>query len=303
MFAAGHAEAGNDLPLLLSTTTAKRVDGGWTFTGRKAFGSLTPVWTRLGVHGMDVSNPSAPRIVHAFIPRGTPGVTIKETWDVLGMRATRSDDTVLENAFVPDKYVARVLPAGAGGMDAFVLGIFSSTAFNPLAAHARDQAERLYAEAFGRESTALGSKGAGPWLRQDGLDGQSILSAASARRRGTELTSVTAFVYDKGGSFTERIDATRATLQEGFWVLKEAVQFDRERVLTQTWLDYPILTFEEAPQVEVTVINRPDLPPLGAGEGTQGPTAAAVANAVFNAIGARLRDLPFTRDKVISALA
>jgi alkylation response protein AidB-like acyl-CoA dehydrogenase len=125
IFAAGHAETGNDLPLLLSTTKAQRVDGGWTFTGRKAFGSLTPVWTRLGVHGMDASNPSAPKIVHAFIPRGTPGVTVKETWDVLGMRATRSDDTVLENAFVPDKYVARVLPAGAGGMDRFVLGIFA----------------------------------------------------------------------------------------------------------------------------------------------------------------------------------
>lgn len=52
VFAAGHAETGNDLPLLLSTTTAKKVDGGWTFTGRKAFGSLTPVWTRLGVRGM-----------------------------------------------------------------------------------------------------------------------------------------------------------------------------------------------------------------------------------------------------------
>jgi alkylation response protein AidB-like acyl-CoA dehydrogenase len=125
VFAAGHAEAGNDLPLLLSTTTAKQVDGGWTFTGRKAFGSLTPVWTRLGLHGMDVSNPSAPRIVHAFLPRDTPGVTIKDTWDVLGMRATRSDDTILENAFVPDKYVARVLPAGAAGMDAFVLGVFA----------------------------------------------------------------------------------------------------------------------------------------------------------------------------------
>jgi alkylation response protein AidB-like acyl-CoA dehydrogenase len=125
VFAAGHAETGNDLPVLLSTTSAKRVDGGWTFTGRKAFGSLTPVWTRLGVHGMDVSNPSAPKVVHAFIPRDTSGVTIKETWDVLGMRATRSDDTILENAFVPDKYVARVLPAGAAGMDAFVLGIFA----------------------------------------------------------------------------------------------------------------------------------------------------------------------------------
>ncbi|HXV09476.1 MAG TPA: molybdopterin cofactor-binding domain-containing protein [Burkholderiales bacterium] len=92
-------------------------------------------------------------------------------------------------------------------------------------------------------------------------------------------------------------------IQTVSWVLKEAVQFDRERVLTQTWLDYPILTFDEVPPVEVTVINRPELPPLGAGEGTQGPTAAAVANAVHNAIGARLRDLPFTRDKVISALA
>jgi nicotinate dehydrogenase subunit B len=92
-------------------------------------------------------------------------------------------------------------------------------------------------------------------------------------------------------------------IQAVSWALKEAVQFDRERILTQTWIDYPILTFEEIPQVEVTVINRPELPPLGAGEGTQGPTASAIANAVFNAIGARLRDLPFTRDKVISALA
>src|SRR5262245_56802989 len=53
VFAAGHAETGNDLPLLLSTTKAERVDGGYVFTGRKSFGSLTPVWTRLGTHGMD----------------------------------------------------------------------------------------------------------------------------------------------------------------------------------------------------------------------------------------------------------
>jgi alkylation response protein AidB-like acyl-CoA dehydrogenase len=125
VFAAGHAEPGNDLPLLLSTSKAERVEGGWKITGRKSFGSLTPVWTRLGVHAMDASNPSAPKIVHAFIPRESPGISIKETWDVLGMRATRSDDTVLEGVFVPDKYVARVVPAGAGGIDAFVLGIFA----------------------------------------------------------------------------------------------------------------------------------------------------------------------------------
>jgi alkylation response protein AidB-like acyl-CoA dehydrogenase len=130
IFAAGHAETGNDLPLLLSTTKAERVDGGYKFSGRKSFGSLSPVWTRLGVHGLDLSNPSAPKIVHGFLPRNTPGITIKESWDVLGMRATRSDDTVLEGAFCPDRYIARVVPAGAAGIDNFVLGIFAWALLN-----------------------------------------------------------------------------------------------------------------------------------------------------------------------------
>ena len=95
IFAAGHAESGNDIPVLLSTTKAERVEGGYRFTGPKHFGSLTPVWTRFGLHGMDTSNPDQPKIVHAFMPRDTAGYTIKKTWDVLGMRATRSDDTVL----------------------------------------------------------------------------------------------------------------------------------------------------------------------------------------------------------------
>jgi alkylation response protein AidB-like acyl-CoA dehydrogenase len=111
IFAAGHAESGNDVPILLSTSKAERVEGGYRFTGRKHFGSLTPVWTRFGLHGMDTSDPRQPKIVHAFMPRDTVGYTIKETWDVLGMRATRSDDTALENVFVPDRYVARIVPA------------------------------------------------------------------------------------------------------------------------------------------------------------------------------------------------
>jgi len=74
-------------------------------------------------------------------------------------------------------------------------------------------------------------------------------------------------------------------------------------VTTRTWDDYPILTFGEAPEIDVTLINRPELPPLGAGEGAQGPTGAAIANAIYNALGVRLRDMPFTRDRLISALA
>jgi alkylation response protein AidB-like acyl-CoA dehydrogenase len=125
VFAAGHAESGNDIPLLLSTTRAERVEGGYRFTGRKGFGSLTPVWTYLGLHGLDASDPSHPKIVHAFMPRDTEGYRIEDTWDVLGMRATRSDDTVLDGVFVPDRYVGRVVPAGAAGIDSFVLGLLA----------------------------------------------------------------------------------------------------------------------------------------------------------------------------------
>jgi alkylation response protein AidB-like acyl-CoA dehydrogenase len=125
IFAAGHAESGNDVPVLLSTSKAERVEGGYRFTGRKMFGSLTPVWTRFGLHGMDMSDPTQPKIVHAFLTRNGGGFTIKQTWDVLGMRATRSDDTILENAFVPDRYIARVVAPGGAGVDAFILSVFA----------------------------------------------------------------------------------------------------------------------------------------------------------------------------------
>ncbi|CAN5552432.1 MAG: acyl-CoA/acyl-ACP dehydrogenase [Acidobacteria bacterium] len=125
VFAAGHAESGNDVPVLLSTTKAERVEGGYRFTGRKAFGSLSPVWTSLGLHGMDTADPSAPKIVHAFMPRDTEGFHIETGWDVLGMRATASEDTILDGVFVPDRFIARVVPAGAAGIDPFVLGVFA----------------------------------------------------------------------------------------------------------------------------------------------------------------------------------
>jgi alkylation response protein AidB-like acyl-CoA dehydrogenase len=125
IFAAAHAEHGNDLPTLLSTTKAERVEGGYRFTGRKAFVSLTPVWTRLGLHGMDASDPASPKIVHGFLPRDAEGYTVRENWDVLGMRATRSDDTILEGAFIPDRYIDRVVAAGTAGIDLMIIGFFT----------------------------------------------------------------------------------------------------------------------------------------------------------------------------------
>ncbi|MBV9134142.1 MAG: acyl-CoA/acyl-ACP dehydrogenase, partial [Chloroflexi bacterium] len=128
VFAAGHAETGNDLPVLLSTAKAERVAGGYRISGHKMFGSLTPVWTRLGVHAMDTSDPTAPKVVHAFVPRGTPGYSVRETWDTLGMRPTRSDDTIFDNVFVPDKYIGHIVPAGA--LDPFVGAVFAWALLN-----------------------------------------------------------------------------------------------------------------------------------------------------------------------------
>jgi alkylation response protein AidB-like acyl-CoA dehydrogenase len=161
VFAAGHGERGNDLPVLASSARAERVSGGYTFTGHKIFGSLTPVWTRLGIHAMDLSDPANPMIVHAFMPRDTAGYEIVETWDTLGMRATRSDDTILKGAVVPDRYIARVVPAGFAGADLFVLGIFVwaeptfGSIYTALAQRARDIA---VAGVQQKTSVALGGR-------------------------------------------------------------------------------------------------------------------------------------------------
>ncbi len=92
-------------------------------------------------------------------------------------------------------------------------------------------------------------------------------------------------------------------IQSSSWTLKEAVSFDRTRVNTRSWADYPILRFAEVPQVDVVILNQPNAPFLGVGEGAQGPAAAAIANAIANATGKRLRDLPFTPARVKAILA
>jgi CO/xanthine dehydrogenase Mo-binding subunit len=84
--------------------------------------------------------------------------------------------------------------------------------------------------------------------------------------------------------------------------LKEEVQFDELRITSVDWQTYPILTFSEVPDIEIVLINRPDQPAVGAGEPSTVITAAAVANAIFDATGLRLRQLPFTPKHVRAAL-
>jgi CO/xanthine dehydrogenase Mo-binding subunit len=85
--------------------------------------------------------------------------------------------------------------------------------------------------------------------------------------------------------------------------LHEEVKFDRSRVTSLDWSSYPILRFPEVPPVEVALIDRPELPPYGAGEAATTPVVAALANAIFDATGVRLRTVPFTPARVESALA
>jgi nicotinate dehydrogenase subunit B len=85
--------------------------------------------------------------------------------------------------------------------------------------------------------------------------------------------------------------------------LHEEVTFDRTRVTSVDWASYPILRFPEAPEVDVVLIDRPHEPLLGAGEAATAPVAAALGNAFFDATGVRLRTVPFTVERVKSALA
>ena len=85
--------------------------------------------------------------------------------------------------------------------------------------------------------------------------------------------------------------------------LHEEVAFDRSRVTSVDWASYPILTFPEVPAIAIDLVVRPQEPPLGAGEAAATPVAAALANAVFDACGARLRTVPFTRERVLAAIS
>ncbi|HEY1943043.1 MAG TPA: molybdopterin cofactor-binding domain-containing protein [Roseiarcus sp.] len=94
-----------------------------------------------------------------------------------------------------------------------------------------------------------------------------------------------------------------AILQSSSWTLYESVSFDETRITSVDWATYPILRFHSAPDsVEVHIIDRPGLPFLGAGEAGQGPAAAAIANAVADATGQRLRELPLTAAKLKAAI-
>ena len=128
VFAFGISEAGNDLVLFGSDTNAAPLpDGGYTFSGTKIFTSLAPVWTHLGLHGLDTTSPDGPKVVYAFVSREEEAagrITTRDDWDTLGMRGTQSRTTELDDAVAPaDRVVRRIAPGPQA--DPLVFGIFS----------------------------------------------------------------------------------------------------------------------------------------------------------------------------------
>src|ERR1700692_2788068 len=84
--------------------------------------------------------------------------------------------------------------------------------------------------------------------------------------------------------------------------LMEEVSFDRHSVTSREWGAYPIITFPDIPKIDVLMLPRPDQPPLGVGESASVPSAAAIANAIFDATGVRFRELPFTPERILAGL-
>ena len=128
VFAFGISEAGNDLVLFGSDTdAAPQADGSYAFTGTKIFTSLAPVWTQLGLHGLDTTSADAPKMVYAFVPRTEEAegrIAVRDDWDTLGMRGTQSRTTELSGAIAPADRVVRRIDPGPNP-DPIVFGIFS----------------------------------------------------------------------------------------------------------------------------------------------------------------------------------
>ena len=150
---------------------------------------------------------------------------------------------------------------------ALLLGVFAVTVYNPLAAAARSESERLVAEAFGKEAGLMASPGGeGSWLRQDGADGQSVMTARASANQGMSLSGVTVIQFDTKGQFVERIDADKATLGDAVWELQRALvsRAGREAERFDTYTISTYLTRERVgdalgSEIAVSVWQLPDL--------------------------------------------
>ncbi|HUJ00327.1 MAG TPA: molybdopterin cofactor-binding domain-containing protein [Usitatibacter sp.] len=175
--------------------------------------------------------------------------------------------------------------------------------------HLSDPRARAVIEAVARRSSwgaPLAGEGRGRGIGWARYKGFGAYCAVVAEVELTHEVRVTRLVIAADVGLAVNPDGVANQIEGGAiqatsWALKEAVRFDRTRVTSGAWESYPILRFSEVPRTDVEVIQREHEPSVGAGEAAQGPTAAAIANAVREAIGARIRDLPITAERIAAA--
>jgi CO/xanthine dehydrogenase Mo-binding subunit len=129
-------------------------------------------------------------------------------------------------------------------------------------------------------------------LRVDRVSGQVRVERAVVAADAGQIVNPDGLSSQVEGAFT----------QAASWTLVEQVTYDRQGVTSTDWNSYPILRFREAPEIEVVLLNRPGAPFLGVGEGAMGPAPAAIANAIYDAVGVRMRAIPFTPERMKAAL-
>jgi len=202
--------------------------------------------------------------------------------------------------------------ANVFAIESFVDDIARARGEDPLAwrlRHVSDPRARAVIESVARRS-AWGSAPAGEgrgrgigWAR---YKGRGAYCAVVAEVELTHEVRVRRLVIAADVGLAVNPDGVANQIEGGAiqatsWSVKEAVRFDRTRVTNASWEAYPILRFSEVPAVEVEVIQHADEPSVGAGEAAQGPAAAAIANAVRDAIGVRVRELPITAERIAAA--
>ena len=203
-------------------------------------------------------------------------------------------------------------------VESFMDELAAAAGVDPVAfrlAHLKDPRERAVIEAVAKAADwKPGEKGTGTRGRGIGYARYKTVATYNAVIVEVEVdrasgkirvprawTSVDAGLIVNPDGLINQIEG--GIIQSTSWTLNEHVRFDRNGITSRDWASYPIMTMPDVPKVETVLLNRPNERPLGAGEASQGPTVAAIANAFAAATGRRLRELPFDPARVKAALA
>jgi nicotinate dehydrogenase subunit B len=262
----------------------------------------------------DAKRPGPAR--HAAQPNGAGDRNALTLYDFPRQRTTHH--LIMDNPVRTSALRSLGAYANVFAIESFMDELAAAAGLDPVAfrlAHIKDERERAVVEAVAKAAAwEPGEKGDGRRGRGIGYARYKTVATYIAVIAEVEVNRTTGVVKvpriwasaDAGqiinpDGLTNQIEG--GVIQSTSWTLHEHVRFDRNGILSQDWMSYPILTMPDVPSVETVLIDRPNERALGAGEAAQGPTAAAIANAFAAATGRRIRELPLTPERVKAVLA